>query len=218
LYLQHGSSDYIGEHITQLEHALQAAHFATQNHTDDPVFILAALLHDVGHLLMLSGAVNEIGQNKAKTTATATATATGTDADTGRSNKAGWTALGYHAHSELGAEWLRAFKREGTEPREQRLERIAQHIEQHAQAKRYLVSTDASYQQNLSRASQETLKAQGGMMTAAEKEDFEAHKDYLSWLDLRRADDSAKHTPHHELHAHNWSHYVPWLQTYLDAS
>jgi len=40
---------YIGEPISQLEHGLQAAHFASAAGADDE-HILAALFHDIGHL------------------------------------------------------------------------------------------------------------------------------------------------------------------------
>lgn len=40
---------YFGEPISQLEHALQAAHFAHQAQADDGM-VAAALLHDIGHL------------------------------------------------------------------------------------------------------------------------------------------------------------------------
>ena len=42
--------DYIGEPISQLEHALQCAHWAHKQGADEEV-ILAALFHDVGHLI-----------------------------------------------------------------------------------------------------------------------------------------------------------------------
>ena len=42
-------SGYIGEPVSQLEHALQAAHFAREAGAPDSA-ILAALLHDIGHL------------------------------------------------------------------------------------------------------------------------------------------------------------------------
>ncbi len=45
-----GDSEYGGEAVTQLEHALQAADLAEQEHAS-PELIVAALLHDVGHLL-----------------------------------------------------------------------------------------------------------------------------------------------------------------------
>lgn len=42
-------TDYIGEPISQLDHALQCAYLATQAGADDEL-ILAALFHDIGHL------------------------------------------------------------------------------------------------------------------------------------------------------------------------
>lgn len=50
LLTSRGSGAYYGEEVTQLEHALQAAHHAV-NTTDSEEIILAALLHDIGHLL-----------------------------------------------------------------------------------------------------------------------------------------------------------------------
>lgn len=50
LFRQHGGSQYGGEAVTQLEHALQAAWFARRDGADDALTV-AALLHDVGHLL-----------------------------------------------------------------------------------------------------------------------------------------------------------------------
>jgi len=43
------SRGYIGESISQLEHGLQAAHFATLAHAE-PAAVIAALFHDIGHL------------------------------------------------------------------------------------------------------------------------------------------------------------------------
>jgi [1-hydroxy-2-(trimethylamino)ethyl]phosphonate dioxygenase len=50
LFNRHGGGAYFGEAVTQLEHALQAAHFAAEDNAPDEL-VLAALLHDVGHLL-----------------------------------------------------------------------------------------------------------------------------------------------------------------------
>jgi [1-hydroxy-2-(trimethylamino)ethyl]phosphonate dioxygenase len=50
LFELHGHSQYGGEAVTQLEHALQAASLAEQEQAP-PELIVAALLHDVGHLL-----------------------------------------------------------------------------------------------------------------------------------------------------------------------
>ncbi|MCS6866865.1 MAG: HD domain-containing protein [Gemmataceae bacterium] len=50
LFAERGSSEYHGEAVTQLEHALQAATLAEQD-GQPPQVIAAALLHDIGHLL-----------------------------------------------------------------------------------------------------------------------------------------------------------------------
>jgi phosphonate degradation associated HDIG domain protein len=50
LFARHGASQYSGEPVTQLEHALQTAHFAEQSGADDEL-VTACLLHDLGHLL-----------------------------------------------------------------------------------------------------------------------------------------------------------------------
>lgn len=53
LYAAHGESDYVGEAVTQLQHALQAAALAAAAGSSDAV-IAGALLHDTGHLLGLA--------------------------------------------------------------------------------------------------------------------------------------------------------------------
>lgn len=52
LYLKHGAEEYAGEKVSQLEHMCQAAELAAAEGYGDEV-ILAAFLHDVGHLLPL---------------------------------------------------------------------------------------------------------------------------------------------------------------------
>jgi phosphonate degradation associated HDIG domain protein len=54
LFLRHGGSQYSGEPVTQLEHALQSAHLAEQSGADDGL-VTACLLHDLGHLLNEQG-------------------------------------------------------------------------------------------------------------------------------------------------------------------
>lgn len=49
-YHEHGHEAYHGEPVNQLEHAVQAAELAQKAFPDDPEFILAAFLHDYGHL------------------------------------------------------------------------------------------------------------------------------------------------------------------------
>jgi [1-hydroxy-2-(trimethylamino)ethyl]phosphonate dioxygenase len=50
LFSRHGGDAYFGEAVTQVEHALQAAHFAAEDRAPETL-VLAALLHDIGHLL-----------------------------------------------------------------------------------------------------------------------------------------------------------------------
>lgn len=49
LYRKYGDELYFGEGVTQLQHALQAANLAKESGCDDET-ILAAFLHDIGHL------------------------------------------------------------------------------------------------------------------------------------------------------------------------
>ena len=50
LFATRGARDYLGEAVSQREHALQAARLAARDGAGDAL-IAAALLHDVGHLL-----------------------------------------------------------------------------------------------------------------------------------------------------------------------
>jgi len=76
LFREHGESEYIGEDVSQLEHALQAAAWA-ETAMEPPHLIMAALCHDVGHLLLLAGHDLEAMEG-----------------------------LGAHKHAVAGAEWL----------------------------------------------------------------------------------------------------------------
>jgi len=53
LFRNYGSGEYIGEQITQWEHALQAAYMAKRAGAEEEV-IIAALLHDIGHIYALA--------------------------------------------------------------------------------------------------------------------------------------------------------------------
>ena len=53
LYEKHGSNEYAGEKISQLEHMVQAAQLAKQAGYDDEI-VLAAFLHDIGHICAAS--------------------------------------------------------------------------------------------------------------------------------------------------------------------
>lgn len=54
LMAQQGGTSYFGEPVTVLEHCLQAAHFAGRESSPNEL-VIAALLHDIGHLLHREG-------------------------------------------------------------------------------------------------------------------------------------------------------------------
>jgi 2-amino-1-hydroxyethylphosphonate dioxygenase (glycine-forming) len=59
LYSHHGGEEYAGEKLTQLEHMVQAAQLAEQQGYDEEV-ILAAFLHDIGHICEAAHGDNEM--------------------------------------------------------------------------------------------------------------------------------------------------------------
>jgi predicted HD phosphohydrolase len=71
-------------------------------------------------------------------------------------------------------------------------DRVAALVGDHDQAKRYLVTTDATYRERLSRRSIATLRGQGGLLDPAERAAFEQRVEFDALLALRRADDDAK--------------------------
>ncbi|WP_229743687.1 phosphonate degradation HD-domain oxygenase [Aliidongia dinghuensis] len=54
LFTRHGGDGYFGERVTQAEHALQSAALA-EDEGAAPALVVAALLHDVGHLIHTGG-------------------------------------------------------------------------------------------------------------------------------------------------------------------
>jgi predicted HD phosphohydrolase len=162
---------YIGEPVSQLAHALQAAHFAGQfcdaagnvSEDDKRHAVLAALLHDVGHL----SPHTDIHASME-------------DPVAGAGAKVNW---GTARHEVLGAEYLSdlCFPVE-----------VCELVKSHVMIKRYLCGVDQKYYQNLSEASKNTLRHQGGPLS--EKECRELEKDRLLGLKVlvRKADEAAK--------------------------
>lgn len=78
-----GDGAYIGESISQLEHCLQAAHFAEESGADDQT-IIAALLHDIGQFLPLETMNQDLEMADGK-----------------------GGSVGRKGHDKLGEDWLR---------------------------------------------------------------------------------------------------------------
>lgn len=146
-----GGEQYFGEAVSKLEHALQCAWQASVAGADEEL-ILAALLHDIGHLIDDEGTVRD-------------------------------KRVGVVNHDETGARWLleRGFS-----------ERVARLVGGHVDAKRYLTATNPEYERRLSPASVETLRLQGGPMSAAEADAFGTQRELRDILRLRTWDEMAK--------------------------
>ena len=170
LYRNYGRNGYIGELLSQLQHALQAARHALIRLQPDYTrgrilretfcdMVLAAFFHDVGHLVRFirPGDLEIIQRN-------------GVD-------------LGVMDHERVGAEYLRS---RGFS------ELVCELVEGHVRTKRYLASVDENYYNNLSNASKRTLETQGGLMSEQERMDFEDEPYFDYHILLREFDDAAK--------------------------
>ncbi|EFA82005.1 hypothetical protein PPL_05240 [Heterostelium album PN500] len=154
--------EYIGEAISQLEHALQAAASASANGCDDET-VLAALLHDIGQFVVASDMSQQMLM---------------TDEVTGET-----VSVGAHGHEIIGGQFLRA---KGFS------DKVAQLVEAHVNVKRYLTGSNPDYYNSLSDASKASLKFQGGPFTAEQVKQFEASDHFALKVQLRRWDDAAK--------------------------
>lgn len=92
-------------------------------------------------------------------------------------------------------------------------ERVAWLIGAHADAKRYLCTTDATYWDGLSPGSQQTMIEQGGLMTEAEAAAFAAHEWAEDALLLRRCDDGGKNPAHHVANPDRFKQYLERVAT-----
>ncbi len=142
LYERYGAEAY-GEAVTQTEHIVQSAQLAEREDYDEEV-VLAAFLHDVGHLY---ASATDASATDASAVAESAALPTQADASVG--------AYGATEHAQLGSDYLR---QRGFSDRLTRL------IENHVRAKRYLTFTQPGYYDELSEASRQTLRLQGGPM------------------------------------------------------
>jgi predicted HD phosphohydrolase len=85
-------------------------------------------------------------------------------------------------HGRRGAEFVRPVLGD----------RVADLVDAHVPAKRFLVATEPGYRAALSDDSTRTLVVQGNAMTPDEVERFRSHPSFDDALELRRADEAAK--------------------------
>ncbi len=149
LFQEKGQEDYHGEAVSQIEHALQAAQIAIEE-TGDLELSIAALFHDVGHLLTHTEEMEGFGTMH---------------------------------HEALGANFLRE---QGFS------ENVVRLVGGHVAAKRYLCFSDPVYYEQLSEASQATLRFQGGVMVLEEAMRFQRDPLFAKHILLRRIDERAK--------------------------
>ena len=91
--------------------------------------------------------------------------------------------LGVCAHGQVGAQYLRGLGMD---------EGVCALVANHAEAKRYLVSTQREYYNTLSAASKKTLEYQGGCMSKTERAAFERLACFAGALRVRHHDDVGK--------------------------
>jgi gamma-butyrobetaine dioxygenase len=166
-----GAEAYFGEPLSQLDHAVQAARLARASGAEDSL-VVAALLHDVGHLVSPGNHFLFVEDDGFPSTPTEQHFDGSTPAHQQFDRR----------HEEIGAAWLaRWFGPEVTEP-----------IRLHVTAKRYICRVDSEYRRQLSAASIHSLVPQGGPLNQTEIAEFESNPYYRMAVQLRRWDDKAK--------------------------
>ena len=161
LYRDHGDADYIGEEVSQLQHALQCAHHASAQYPDYPEVILGAFFHDVGHLIALDNG-KTINMNF---------------------NNKSMDGLGLEKHEEIGGDFLDYMGFPKT---------VGNFARNHIVAKRYMITNDKSYYDNLSEASKQTFWKQGGNLDEDQCYTFVDDPNHTIYLECRLWDDMAK--------------------------
>jgi 2-amino-1-hydroxyethylphosphonate dioxygenase (glycine-forming) len=180
LYEHHGGAEYAGEKVSQLEHMAQAAQLAEEEGHDEEV-ILAAFLHDIGHIAPLSTDGPQTLHSPDADGSVASDRPVLSDRLVLFDRQMG--GFGIKDHEELGAEYLRqkGFSK-----------KIVRLVESHVEAKRYLTVKDPTYYAQLSEASKKTLEYQGGPMTEEEAAAFEKYPLFGLIINMRKWDEQAK--------------------------
>ena len=162
LYEKFGDQDYIGEPVSQLEHSTQCALLAED--------YLESIKDDYinynesKYHIILGVFLHDIGHL--------------IDGDLEQMN-----GYGTMNHEFVGAKYLK----------DKGIHSITTEIvKNHINTKRYLISKDPDYYKNLSSASKETFKYQGGTMTKEEVDEYESNYLFKIHLKVREWDDKGK--------------------------
>lgn len=178
LFGRHGSAQYSGEPVTQLEHSLQTAHLAEQSDAGDEL-VTACLLHDLGHLLwMVSPSAAEHGADFAEEMQPGVGHS-GSRAEPGDTP----TLRGVDdTHQYFALPFLRGLLPDA----------VLDAIRLHVDAKRYLCFASDGYFAKLSDDSRRSLTLQGGVFDAGQAARFMAQAGARDAVMLRQWDDLAK--------------------------
>jgi predicted HD phosphohydrolase len=192
LYNKYGSFNYIGENITQIDHAIQCAEHAIHDirlnkYTlyEKQCVIVAALLHDIGHLVGYEETTNKnINETEAPTILNTIMHMIDDNADdaTHTNQK---QSLGIMNHELIGSNYLQKCGLPLI---------VCELVNSHVQTKRYLSTISKKYFDKLSNASKKTLVIQGGLMTPPELQIFKSSPLAQLKILLREYDDTGKKT------------------------
>ena len=202
LYRKHGGRGYIGEEVTQYQHAVQCSLMAEQftktqeflnlavNNPINPVnFIIGCFFHDIGHLLKYESELSDKYQ----------CSEMGDDEE---------TSLGVMYHEKKGGQYLRDLGYH---------EDICSIVENHINIKRYLITKNPDYYNKLSEASKGTFEFQGGKMTMEELDIFENNRMFPYHLAMRKFDDLAKSTDTNLLDQISQGNYLKYYQDLIET-
>lgn len=170
LYREHGHHGYIGG-VSCLDHARQAGRCAEETYDED---LRTGFMKDNEYTdNILAAFFHDIG-HLVRYIRSDDLELMGVDGD-----------LGVMNHEKIGADYLRLLGFSS---------RVCNLVGGHVRAKRYLVTIDQDYKNNLSETSKHTLEIQGGEMSNDEKTAFENDPDFCELLDLRQFDEDAKNS------------------------
>ena len=203
LYQKYGGRGYIGEAVTQYQHAVQCALLAEQytksnefmkmvkTYPINPAhFIVGCFFHDIGHLLKYDPilldkyACAEMGQSERD-------------------------SLGVLEHEKKGARYLSDLGYPDD---------VCSIVENHINIKRYLITKNPEYYNKLSEASKGTFDYQGGKMTPEELEGFENDRLFKYHLVMRTFDDKAKSTNQDLLDKIAQGNYLKYYQDLIESN